>query len=166
MEKTCEQCGLRFSVAMVGRLPRFCSNKCRQKNYRDRNKNAFPTEMTISKRWVRADGKRPIQIDGRPASSTSAGTWGSFGSVQRGPGDGYGVMLGNGLGCYDLDRVNDAEIRAFLATVQEKILFVERSVSGTGAHIFIEAPEAPGWRRGNIERYTRARFIRVTGNAL
>lgn len=75
-------------------------------------------------------------------------------------------MLGGGLGAYDLDNMSDNEIRAFLATVQEPVLFVERSMSGTGAHIFIEAPEAPGWRRGNVERYTRARFIRVTGLAL
>jgi len=72
-------------------------------------------------------------------------------------------MLGGGLGCYDLDHVTDAEVNAFLATVTEPILFVERSVSGNGAHVFIEAAEGPGWRRDGVERYTRARFIRVTG---
>lgn len=75
-------------------------------------------------------------------------------------------MLGGGLGCYDLDDVADEVARDFLATVPEPVLFVERSMSGRGVHIFIEAPEAKGWRRGNIERYTRARFIRTTGERL
>lgn len=79
-------------------------------------------------------------------------------------------MLGGGLGCYDLDHVTDAEVRDFLATVPEPVLYVERSMSGDGVHVFIEAPEGPGWRRVidgiSVERYTRQRFIRVTGDRL
>lgn len=81
-------------------------------------------------------------------------------------GDGVGVMLGGGLGCYDLDHVTDAEVRAFVSAAPERVLMVERSLSGRGAHVFIEAPEAPGWKRVvgglSVERYTRERFIRVT----
>ena len=113
---------------------------------------------------MRADRKRPIRPDGRPASSTDSSTWSSFAEVQAGAGDGFGVMLGGGLGCYDLDHVTDAEVAAFVASVPERVLFVERSVSGTGAHVFVEAPEAPGRRRPGVERYTRARFIRTTGD--
>lgn len=75
-------------------------------------------------------------------------------------------MLGGGLGCYDLDHVSDDEARAFIATILEPILYVERSMSRTGVHVFVEAPECAGWRRVvggiSVERYTRARFIRMT----
>lgn len=119
--------------------------------------------MRSARRWTRADGKRPIQSDGRPASSTNPATWASFAEVRDGAGDGVGVMLGGGLGCYDLDHVTDDDARAFVATVPERVVFVERSLSGAGVHVFIEAPEGPGTRRPGVERYTRARFIRTTG---
>src|SRR5699024_4692321 len=117
--------------------------------------------------WARADGKRPIRPDGSPASSTDPSTWSEFWEVQFGAGDGCGVMLGNGLGVYDLDDVADEQVREFVAGVEEPVVFVERSVSGRGAHVFIEAPEDVGWKRAidnvKVERYSRARFVRVTG---
>ena len=116
---------------------------------------------------MRADGKRPVTVDGRPASTTDSSTWATLAQVRASrAGDGFGVMLGSGLGCYDLDDVTDAQVRDFLMGVPEPVLFVERSVSGRGAHIFVEAPESPGWKRTvdgiSVERYTRARFIRTT----
>lgn len=121
--------------------------------------------MTAGRRWVCADGKRPVQVDGSPASSTDPSTWATFTEVKSKP---HGIMLGDGLGCYDLDHVTDAEARSFIATITEPIVYVERSKSGEGIHVFIEAPEAPGWKRTidgiSVERYTRARFIRVTGS--
>jgi primase-polymerase (primpol)-like protein len=83
-------------------------------------------------------------------------------------GDGFGVMLGDGLGCWDLDHciegdvVNDAAL-AVLGSV-ETPLWVERSVSGTGLHVFVKADEAPGRKMPGVEFYSRARFIRVTGD--
>lgn len=116
---------------------------------------------------MRADGKRPVQPCGRPASSTDSGTWSSFAEVRSGAGDGFGIILGGGLGCYDLDDVTDEQVREFVATVSEPIVFVERSVSGKGAHVFIESPPGWGWQREidgvHVERYSQARFIRVTG---
>lgn len=127
----------------------------------------MPARMTTKKRWVAADGKRPIRTDGRPASSTDPNTWATFDEVRHGP---HGVMLGGGLGCYDLDNVTDAEARAFAARIPERIVFAERSLSGRGVHIFVEAPEAKGWKRAvdgvSVERYTRARFIRMTGDRI
>lgn len=120
--------------------------------------------MTDRRSWVRADGKRPIEPSGSPASSTNPDTWHSFTDVQHGAGDGFGIMLGGGLGCYDFDHLSDSFIRAYLATIPERILFAERSMSGDGVHVFIEAPEAKGWKRRGVERYTRARFIRTTGD--
>lgn len=125
----------------------------------------FPAEMTARRAWVRADGKRPIRLDGSPASSTYSDSWSTYADVRRSAvGDGFGIMLGGGLGCYDLDHVSDAEARDFIAGISEPILFCERSVSGDGVHAFVLAPESKGWKRGQVERYTRARFIRVTGD--
>lgn len=164
MKKVCENCGRELLLAGTGRPKRFCGQTCRKAWSR---KPKFPAAMVDRESWVRADGKRPIQPDGIPASSTDPGTWSSFAAVQSGVGDGFGVMLGDGLGCYDLDSVTDEQARAFIATVREPVLFVERSMSGNGVHVFIEAAEGIGWKRTingiSVERYSRARFIRVTG---
>lgn len=121
--------------------------------------------MTAEPRWVRAHGKRPLTTSGRPASSTDSSTWASIVEMRRSvAGDGFGYMLGGGVGCYDLDHVSESDLRDFIDGVTEPILFVERSMSGTGFHVFIEAPEARGWKRGSVERYTRERFIRMTGD--
>src|SRR5690606_6562681 len=136
MNQTCEFCGQGNELSRRG--ARFCSPKCRV--YWHRRAKRLPERMTSERRWVRALGKRPVTVAGGSASSTNDGTWSSFAEVDRSPvGDGFGFMLGGGVGCYDLDHVTDAEARAFLATVQEPVLFVERSISGEGVHIFVEA---------------------------
>jgi len=158
----CAKCGGAVRIGGRGRPQQYCSSACRQAAYRDRR---VPRAMS-GRRWVRAVGKRPVMPDGSPASSTDSRTWSPLAAVRLGAGDGFGVMLGAGLGCYDLDGVTAAEVRRFAGTVQERIVYAERSVSGRGAHLFIEAPESPGWRRYvdgvSVERYTRARFIRTT----
>lgn len=162
-EATCDQC--KRSLILSRRGARFCSPKCRV--YWHRESRRFPRQLTSRVAWVRADGKRPITVAGMPASTTDSATWSSFAEVQKSTaGDGFGVMLGGGIGCYDLDHVSEDEARSFLATVQEPVLYVEWSMSGDGVHIFVEAPEARGWRRGGVERYTRERFIRMTGDRL
>ena len=135
----------------------------------------------LGKRWTRADGKRPIQTDGTPASSTNPDTWTTYDKVIVGddlPGDGYGIMLGDGLGCFDLDNALDesgrakpwAAIKCTAILDEFTVVFAERSVSGTGLHIFVESPETAGTRApvsdGSVEFYSRARFIRVTGNSV
>ncbi|MBL5974810.1 MAG: DNA primase [Candidatus Leucobacter sulfamidivorax] len=138
-------------------------------NRREKRSLGFPAEMTSGRRWVRADGKRPIRVDGSSAKSNDPSTWASFDEVrQSNAGDGFGVMLGGGLGCYDFDRVSDAEARELVALIPERVLFVERSVSGRGVHAFVEAVEGAGSKKwqGRYERYTRERFILVTGNRI
>lgn len=162
----CPACDTRLPVVPGrGRPRKYCGEACRS---RYRRSVALPKAMTERKAWVRAVGKRPVHPDGSPASSTYSRTWSSFKDVQRGAGDGFGVMLGNGLGCYDLDNVSDEAARWFIADIPERIVFMERSVSGRGVHIFIEAPEGTGirWESDagvSVERYTQSRFIRVTG---
>lgn len=119
--------------------------------------------MTDRRAWVRADGKRPIQVDGFPASSTDPDTWAGFAQVQRGAGDGFGIMLGGGLGCYDFDDKSDEFVRDYVSGIPEPVVFAERSMSGRGVHVFVLADEGRGWKRDGVERYSRARFIRTTG---
>lgn len=166
----CKHCGDWIVLAGTGRPPSYCSARCRVAASRARKKSPFPTLMTSRSSWTRCAGKRPIQTNGRAASSTDKRTWSSFADVQAGVGNGFGVMLGDGLGCYDLDHVTDGQAREFIASIPESVVFVERSVSGDGVHIFIEAPESAGWKRViggiSVERYSAGRFIRVTGNKL
>ena len=153
-------------MAKVGRPKRYCGQTCRKRASRQ----AIPHSLTSRASWVRAADKRPIQVDGSPASSTDSNSWTHFKEVQQGAGNGFGVMLGNGLGCYDLDHVSDQEARDFISSIPEQILYVERSVSGTGVHVFVSATPERGWRRVidglSVERYSQHRFIRVTGTKL
>ena len=165
----CSSCGREFARASKQR-PRFCSNACKQKAYRGRQKLAgLPlAEFRQQKRWVRASGKRPVMVDGSAASSTNPATWASFSEVQSGAGDGFGVVLdGSGLGCYDFDNCFDGgvlkpAVREFIAGIAYPIVYVERSVSGNGLHVFVEAEKQRGFRRDGVEFYTWGRFIRMT----
>lgn len=171
----CERCGNPVRVGGRGRPQRFCSAACKQAAYRARQ-SLFdvPQEMRFRRRWTRRDGKRPVQVDGRPASSTSATTWASFEQVAGSKtGDGLGFMLGDGIGCIDLDHcLVRGELAVWAREVletAEDVIFVERSLSGTGLHIFQRVPEARGRIEvtpdgGRIERFSRARFIAVTGD--
>src|SRR5699024_10487538 len=119
--------------------------------------------------WVRAVGKRPIMVDGSSASSTDPATWASFAEVQKsGAGDGFGVVLdGSGLGCYDFDDCFDdgvlkLAVLDFIAGITYPIVYIERSVSGNGLHVFVETEKQRGFRRDGVEFYTWGRFIRTT----
>lgn len=146
---------------------RYCSTRCRVAGNRAAKRGGFPSVMTKEDRWVRAEGKRPLRVDGSPAKSNDSLTWSSFDAVRSSDaGDGFGFMLGGGIGCYDFDDVSDDEARSLLALVSEPVIFVERSVSGRGVHVFILAPECAGSKKWQVryERYTRERFILTTGN--
>lgn len=161
----CQECGRTVKAAGTGRPKRFCGQTCRKRASRRPN---FPPEMTDRTSWVRCVGKRPLTVDGGSASSADATTWSSFSEVQVGPGNGFGIMLGGGLGCYDLDSVSDESAARFIGTIVEPVVFVERSVSGKGVHVFVRMPESRGsvLRRADgsrVERYSFGRFIRTTG---
>ena len=169
MNLICEQCSGHFeSVGARGRTPRFCSAACKQKSYRARSAGVKRLQALSVGRWVRADGKRPAMVDGSAASSTNPATWASFAEVQSGAGDGFGVVLdGSGLGCYDFDDCFDdgvlkPAVRDFIAGIAYPIVYVERSVSGNGLHVFVEAEKQRGFRRDGVEFYSWGRFIRMT----
>lgn len=170
----CVECGEELGLGgRRGRTPKHCSSACRQHAYRRRKReSAIPSRMTDLNRWARADGKRPIQPAGFAASTTEPATWTSFDNVQNGKGDGFGVMLGEGLVCIDLDDALD-ENGKLTATAQAVLdatagAWTEISMSGTGLHIFgagfecggrrLTAPDGTG-----VELYSRERFIRMTG---
>ena len=169
MNLICEQCGGHFeSTGARGRTPRFCSAACKQKSYRARSAGVKRLQALSVGRWVRAVGKRPVMVDGSAASSTNSATWVSFAEVQSGAGDGFGVMLdGSGLGCYDFDNCFDGgvlkpAVRDFIAGITYPIVYVERSMSGNGLHVFVEAEKQRGFRRDGVEFYSWGRFIRMT----
>lgn len=163
----CEMCGAVIEVRS-GRVPRFCSGACRQRAYRARAKRRARFMELAEGRWVRARGKRPVTVGGSPASSTDPATWSSHAAVVASrAGDGLGVMLGGGLACLDLDDCfEDGHLASWARTAVESldgpVLFVERSMSGRGLHVFHESPEGPGSRRGGVELYKKSRFIRTT----
>ena len=166
----CSSCGREFDRTSKQR-PRFCSNACKQKAYRDRQKllNTPLGEFRQESRWVRARGKRPLQLSGRYASSTNPKTWATFDQVQSSSvGDGFGVMLGQGLGCYDIDHCFNGGslkgwVRDYIESIPEKVIYMEVSKSGEGLHLFFLATDhGRGSNRGGVERYVQDRFIRTT----
>ena len=164
---TCEWCGAATRPGRRGPTPRFCSGRCRVAAHRARGQ--LPRELVSRATWTRRDGKRPIQCDGSPASSTNAATWAPYLAVlQANAGDGLGIMLGQGLACWDLDHCLDGgAVKPWAVEVLSGIngaIWIERSLSGDGLHVFVHADESPGWRRGGVEFYSRHRFIAVTGD--
>ena len=172
MNLVCKWCEASFeSTGARGRTPRFCSAACKQKAYRARRQRIEKLKTLAPNRWVRAIKKRPIMVNGRDASSTNAVTWSSWDAVQESSaGDGFGVMIGDGLACIDLDHCFD-DAGALLpwassAIESVKPVFIERSLSGDGVHVFHE--QAPvKYRReafgdGHVEWFSHSRFIRCT----
>lgn len=170
----CEECGTWIDQTKARKRRRYCSSACRQRAYRRRQRAyGVPDEMRGLPRWTRADGKRPIQADGWPASSTDPTTWSTWAETRSGCGNGQGVMLGGGLVCIDLDRAFRPD--GTLTSIAERVLgacpgaWVETSVSGQGLHVFGTGFERPGRKVDteegtSVELYSRARFIRVTGH--
>ena len=164
---SCQQCSAHIEIKH-GRRPKFCSGKCRQRAHRERRSQIERLKSLSVERWVRASGKRPVMVDGSAASSTNPATWASFAEVQSGAGDGFGVVLdGSGLGCFDFDNCFDGgvlkpAVRDFITGIAYPIVYVERSVSGNGLHVFVEAEKQRGFRRDGVEFYSWGRFIRTT----
>lgn len=167
-EKTCLWCGVPMPPAKAtGRPAKFCSANCRVSAHRARKRMpSLPAEMLSQRRWTRRDGKRPVTVSGGPASSTKARTWASFSDVFKSHvGNGFGFMLGGGIGCLDLDHCLTPDgLTDFAGEVLAAVpgTYVEVSPSGTGLHVFGLLPEGPGRKVPGVEVYSRARFMTVT----
>lgn len=169
--RACKQCGA--SLRLLRSDAKFCSTKCRV--YFSRRPK-LPVEMTSRRRWVRRNAaKAPLTCRGRYASSTKASTWTSFREASESSvGAGLGFVLGDGIGCWDLDHcITDGTLAPWAREAIEGIadpLFIEISQSGEGVHVFVRAPEGPGRKIREDERciefYSAGRYIAVTGNAL
>lgn len=185
----CEHDGTPIEISGRGRPPRFCSDSCRVAAHRARRAvvaeaetitreaaDPIPAELRERARWVRwtvtKDGRKlPLRADrNRAASSTDPSTWSTYAEARDSSiGDGVGFVLGDGIGCVDLDGALD-ENGEIISAVALGVLsanvdaWVERSMSGRGLHVFGLLAEAPGRRRAGIEIYSRARFIALTGD--
>lgn len=117
------------------------------------------------------------------ASSTDAATWGTFldaveaygalGDLPahpvRGPVAGIGVVLTQAatITCIDLDRVIDAhgQLDPRAGTIVERCdSWTEISPSGTGLHVFVRGAVPKAIKGDQIEVYSGARYIAVTGH--
>ena len=157
----CQVCGGRVVWCGRGRRPSVCGQRCRKR----KSRSVLPAVLTGLRRWAAADGKRPVRVDGRPASSTNPATWASYTSVADHP---NGIMLGDGLGCFDLDDViaADGSLHPDAVTVLADVadpIWVERSLSGCGLHVFVWS-DRPSFQGGHVSFYSWGRFIRVTGD--
>lgn len=165
MPKACEQCGDSLDLLKPGRVTRFCSARCRVAA----NRAVIPAELRTLDRWVCwTPAKRPIQIDGSVATSTDPATWTSYSRVRAHKRKGF--VLGAGIGCIDLDHcVSGTRVTRAASALLDRLpdTYVELSPSGTGLHIWGFLPEEPGFRRTidglSVERYSRGRYITVTG---
>ena len=144
----------------------------------------MPACMRERVRWVRwverarrgKVTKVPLDLAGRDLDVRDSRRWVSFDEARRSKvGTGFGIVLGDGLGCIDLDEALDAtgQIKPWAQEVvtgyADDSILTEVSVSGRGLHIFLPMSEGPGKRirdgERNIEIYSRDRYIAVTGRS-
>lgn len=169
--RTCGYC--ERSIVWKNAQARYCSDKCRNYARRLKLRTPIPTPMLNRDRWVRySPTKRPLTVKGHAASSTDPRTWASHEEATASrAGIGIGYVLGDGIGCIDLDHclIDGTPTAAALAFIVDYPgNYIEVSPSGDGLHIWGTAPEADGTKRNenglSIERYSTGRYITVTGN--
>ena len=133
-------------------------------------------EMVHNGRGELVPTKIPFQRCGKHASSTDETTWCSYAEAQDSVGSytGVGVMMGDGLGCVDLDHcVSDGQVMPWAREIIIALdSYAEFSPSGSGVHILGEDIALPGKGRkrpfetGAVEIYDTARFLTFTGKWL
>ena len=135
-------------------------------------------EMVRNNRGELCPTKVPYQLNGAHASSTDPATWRTYAEAQAAVGSftGAGVVMGQGLGCVDLDHCVDPSTGKIAPWAREIIIgldsYSEFSPSGTGVHILATDIELPGkgrkrpYETGALEVYDTARFLTFTGRWL
>lgn len=154
-----------------------------------------PTELQLAKQWlcwksIERDGKKtkmPVQVDGKPASSTDPATWSSFRDAAQAANLYAGVgFVFSESDCYigiDLDGCRNPETGKLDQWARDIVLqfatYTEVSPSGTGVKLFgstgcrwphrnkidLELPATYGKNPG-VEVYDAGRFFCVTGQRL
>jgi primase-polymerase (primpol)-like protein len=169
--RKCATCGIGIVTSRAD--AKFCSTRCRVTAHRNKGKDQIPQELKNRARWVRrTTNKVPVTIYGTPASSTNPATWTTYQEAAASKtGAGLGYVLGDGIGCIDLDHcIEDGhptpEAARYLKAYPDN--WIEISPSGDGLHIWGTAEPAPGTKTTvnglNVERYTTGRYITVTGH--
>jgi len=138
----------------------------------------IPADLRERPQWALASphDKRPVTVDGRPASSTDPASWADFdlacrAALKRGDGWHVGFMLheSDPLCCIDLDvkeGTSAEDQERFQSIITAADSYTERSRSGRGWHVWVRADIGPGRRRGGVEVYSRERFIICTGDVV
>jgi len=168
--RACEWCGGALSPLRNAHV-RWCSGRCAVAAHRAGP--AIPAALLKRDRWIRyTEAKVPLQVDGRPASSTDPGTWASWAEATAssvGVGVGF-VLNGDGLVCMDLDHALEGGVLLpWAADVLEGVpaTWTEISPSGTGLHVWGWGEVDRGRRfpvaGGTVELYGTARYMTVTG---
>lgn len=177
--RSCEWCGK--SIVSKNAQARFCSSKHRVYAHRaTRGAPTIPALLRERNRWVRWDeivrkgrlDKMPLQLSGANASSTAPKTWSSYqDAAASAVGIGLGFVLGDGIGCIDLDHcIIDGkltpEAQQFVRDYPGH--YIEVSPSGDGLHIWGLQKEQGGRRQSigglSVERYSVGRYITITGD--
>lgn len=166
----CEKCDGPLLIASKGPTPRFCSTRCRVAAFRAGRKTSIPVELTSRDRWVRHNAEKvPLAIEGRSASSTNPATWTSYKKAKNSTvGVGLGFVLGDGIGCIDLDYcIIDGKVTTWAQEILDQVgpTFIEISPSGNGLHLWGYLEEGPGRRTKGVEVYSVGRYITITGIA-
>ena len=117
----------------------------------------IPETLKQHDRWLRwrplkrknKVAKVPTRVDGRNARVNDPSTWTTFAEAAESTvGKGLGFVLGEGVGCVDLDDALDVagRIESWAADILDLApeTFVEVSQSGRGLHIWGLLAEAPG----------------------
>jgi len=146
--------------------------------------NSIPKELKGYPQWVawryeERDRKRtkvPYNAkSGQRASSTDPNTWSTFGAaaavVAKYAGLGFVLTAKDPFVGIDLDHCRNAETGAVEPWAQQIIdnvaSYTEVTPSKTGIRIFVRGSLPPGGRkRGNVEMYSTARYLTVTGDHL
>ena len=171
MKRTCGWCGV--GIVSTRSDARYCSTQHRVYAHREARKNPLPQEMTSRRRWIRhTASKVPLTTAGTAASSTDPRTWTTYAEAQQSrEGVGIGFVLGDGIGCLDLDHClidGQPSLAAQGFLIRYPNNYIEISPSGEGLHIWGLLKEAAGTKRNigglSVETYSRDRYITVTHN--
>jgi hypothetical protein len=135
----------------------------------------IPAALRERPQWVLAGAdKRPLTVDGYPASSTNPNTWTDFDTACRAAKAserdiGYVLTVDDPFTCIDMDVKDDTpreHIDRFKSIVAVFDSYTERSRSGKGLHVWVEGKIGKGRKRDGVEVYSQERFIICTGDVV